>query len=89
MEVRRVLRKFANLNIASRGRLGKSVLEDEQFCVRLHDLVLELRKKMEVDEKKSWHISLIRGCRLVLKDGEVTHVRPGAWWKVKDDGHVS
>ena len=89
MEVRRVLEKFANLNIMSRERVGKSVVKDEQFCMRLHDLVLELSKNMEVNEKKRLHMGLINAYRLVLGDGEVTEAGSGAWWKVKDDGHVS
>ena len=42
MDVRMVLRKFANLNIMSRKRVGKSVVKDEEYLVRLYDLVLEL-----------------------------------------------
>ena len=75
MEVREVVRKFANLNIMRRELVHKSVVKDEQFCVRLHDLVLELCKKMEVEEKKRWRISLINAYRLVLEDGEVTEAR--------------
>ena len=88
MEVREVVGKFANLNIIRRERVDKSVVKGEQFCVRLHDLVLELCKKMEVEEKKNWHHGLVNAYRLVLEDGEVTEAHPGAWWKLKDDGHL-
>ena len=83
-----VLRKFANLYIMIREQVDESVLEDEQFCVRLHDLVFELRKKMENDEKRRQHIGLINAYTLGLDDGDATEAGSGAWWKVKDDGHV-
>ena len=44
---------------------------------------------MEVDEKKRWHLGLVSAYRLVLEDVEVKDARPGAWWKVKDDGYAS
>ena len=89
MEAREVVQKFANLNLLKRERIDRSVFQDEQFCVRLHDLVLELCKKMEVEEQERWHLGLINAYRLVLEDGEVPGARTEAWWKVKDDGHVS
>ena len=52
MGVSEVVEKFANLNIMKRERVDKSVVKDEQFCVRFHDLVVEICKKMEVYEKK-------------------------------------
>ena len=44
---------------------------------------------MEVDEQQGWHIDLINAYRSVLEDGKVMGARSEAWWKMKDDGHVS
>ena len=52
MMLREVVGKFANLNIMKRERVDKSVVKDEHFCFRFYDLVLELCKKMEANEKK-------------------------------------
>ena len=88
-EVREVVRKFADLNLVRRERVDSCTVKKEQFCVRLHDLVLELCKKMEVDEQQKWHIGLVNGYRSVLEDGKVMETGSGAWWKMEDDGHLS
>ena len=44
-----------NLNIMRRERVEKFAVKEEQFCVCLHDLVLELCKKMEINGKEECH----------------------------------
>ena len=61
--------------------MDRSIVKEEQFRVRVHDLVLGLCKTMEVDEQQSWHIGLINAYRFGT-DG-------GVWWKIEDDGHIS
>ena len=53
MEVREVVRKFADLNLVKRERVDRYIVKDNKICVRLHDLVLELCKKMKVDEQQT------------------------------------
>ena len=91
-QVGEVVRKFANLNIAKRELLDLPAYENRkapQFCLRLHDLVLELCQEMEIDEQDSWHISLINAYRLTLDDSNATETHLASWWKVQDDGYVS
>ena len=89
MEVRGVVVKFANLNLVKRERVESCIVKVKQFCVRLHDLVLELCKKMIGDEQQAWYIGLLNAYRLALEDGEVIGTGGGAWWKMEDDGHIS
>ena len=81
-----VVRKFANLNLVKRELVDMSIVKE--FCVRLHDLVLELCKKMEVNER-AWHNHLIEAYKSVLQEGEVVETDSIAWWKMEDDGHIS
>ena len=69
--VREVVRKFADLNLVKREREDRTIVKEEQFCFRMHDLVLGLCKKMEVDEQPSRHIVLINAYRSVLEGAKV------------------
>ena len=42
MEVREIVRKFVDLNLTERERVDGCIVNEEQFCVLLHDLLLEL-----------------------------------------------
>ena len=53
LAVREVMGKFADLNLVKRERVDRRIVKEEQLCVGLHDLVLELCKKMEVDEQQA------------------------------------
>ena len=88
VEVREVVGKFANLNLVEREWVDSWIVKEEQFCVGAHDLVLGLRKTMEVEEKQTWHIGLINAYRSVLEGGKVIRAGGGGWWKIEDDGHT-
>ena len=83
MEAREVVGKFADLNLVKRERVDRCIVKEEQFCVRIHDLLPELCKKMEVDEQQAWHIGLINAYTTVLEEGKVSETRSGAWWKME------
>ena len=83
------MRKFADLNLVKRERVHSCIVKVKQHCVRLHDLVLDLCKKMAGNEQKAWHVGLINAYRLALEDREVIRTGGGAWWKIENDGHIS
>ena len=89
MALRDLVLKLADLNLAKRKRVDRCTVTEEQSCVPLHDLVLDLCKIMEVDEQKAWHIGLIDAYRLIIEDDKVIKTRSGAWWKIEDDGSIS
>ena len=89
MKVKEAVKKFADVNLVKRERVDRCIVKEEEFCVRLHDLVLELCKEMGVDEQQAWHIGLINAYRSVLEDSKVMERGSGAWWKMEDDGHIS
>ena len=88
MDVKGVLRKLADLNLVKRERVDKCIVKEEQFCVRLHDLVLELSKNLQVNEQQAGHIGLINAYRSILEDVKVMETGSGAWWKIEDDEHI-
>ena len=57
MEVREVVRKIEEFNLLERERVNRSIFEDRRFCIRAYDFVLELYKKMKVDEEQGRHIN--------------------------------
>ena len=58
------------------------------YCVRLHDLVLDLCQHLASDKKEYWHTKLIRAYSSTVPC--VDGVREGrrAWWELKDDGYI-
>ena len=80
--VREVVLKFADLKLVKRERVDRCVEAEEELCVRLHDLVLELSKKMEVDEQKACHFGLINAYRSIVENGrswKQVQERAGRW----------
>ena len=88
-QVSEIVRKFVNLNIAKREIQNRSASNNRQFCLHLHDLILELCQEMAVEEQEQWHMNLVNAYRLTLEGGKVTETGVTAWWKVEDDGYVS
>ena len=87
-KVSEVVRKFANPNLVKRERMDRSIVKVKQYCVRLHDLVYGLKKKMAGDEQQGWHTGLIDAYRLVLEGGKVIGTGGRACSKMEDDGHI-
>ena len=90
-QMQEIVRKFRDLNIAKRDLLKKSTSnngEVSEFHVHMHDLVLDLRHWMVVDEKEKWHLRLIDSYRLTLQDDKEMETQSKDWWNVKDDGCV-
>ena len=83
------MRTFADLKLVKLERVDRCTFKDNQICVRLHVISLQLCKKMAVEEEQAWHTGLINGYRSVLEEGKVLETGSGLCSKVEDDGHIS
>ena len=57
-------------------------VNENKICVRLHDLVLELCKRMKGEEHKAWYIGLVNAYGLVLEEEKVMGIGSEALWKM-------
>ena len=74
MEAREVMRKFADPNLVRCEQVDGCISKEGQFCVRLHDLMLELCRKMKAGEYQDLNIGLINAYRPIVEGGRATEI---------------
>lgn len=84
--VSEIVRKLADLNIVTRtlsDRHKAAKGKKAEYCVRLHDLILDLCKHMAGDDVSSWHSHLIRSYSATISVSNFEEsICP--WWDLKD-----